>query len=147
MLQPSLARCYQRQCTTHFLSNSRVWTCHHDCRGRSSSRSNQHSSQLWHSAPRTHSGGSSQGTKRRADSDPRLDPSFDSKRARSGTSAKSAEANGHSSPNKHEADAGSAPDLQGTSSGNTTVFCVTTCWMTLELEPELDNLKQHRLLF
>ncbi|KAL0028695.1 hypothetical protein WJX79_000395 [Trebouxia sp. C0005] len=66
---------------------------------------------------RTHSGGNSQGTKRRPDSDARLDSTYDSKRARLGTSAKSAEANGHSSPGKHEADAGTAPDLQGTSSG------------------------------
>ncbi|KAL0019513.1 hypothetical protein WJX77_000684 [Trebouxia sp. C0004] len=86
-------------------------------KGKSSSRSIQYSSQLWQGAPRTHSGGSSQGTKRRADSDPRLDSSYDSKRARLGTSAKSAEANGHSSPGKHEADAGTAPDMQGTSSG------------------------------
>lgn len=113
------------------------------CRGKSSSRSNQYSSQLWQAAPRTHSGGSSQGTKRRADSDPRLDPSYDSKRARSGTSAKSGEANGHSSPGKHDADAGSAPDLQGTSSGNTTVFCVATDWIRLSLELILDRFKQH----
>jgi hypothetical protein len=105
--------------------------CYHDRRGKSSSRSSQYSSQLWQGAQRTHSGGSSQGIKRRADSDPRLDPSYDSKRARSGTSAKSAEANGHSSPGKHEADAGTAPDLQGTSSGNTTLFCVATYCMIL----------------
>ncbi|DBA74817.1 TPA: hypothetical protein ACH3X2_009276 [Trebouxia sp. C0005] len=86
-------------------------------KGKSSSRSNQYSSQLWQGAPRTHSGGNSQGTKRRPDSDARLDSTYDSKRARLGTSAKSAEANGHSSPGKHEADAGTAPDLQGTSSG------------------------------
>lgn len=112
-------------------------------RAKSSSRSNQHSSQLWQSAPRTHSGGSSQGTKRRSDSDPRLDPSYDSKRARSGTSAKSAEANGHSSSGKHEADAGTAPDLQGTSSGNRTVLCVATYWIGLDLELELNDFKQH----
>ncbi|DBA74753.1 TPA: hypothetical protein ACH3X2_009279 [Trebouxia sp. C0005] len=75
---------------------------------KSSSRSNQYSSQLWQGAPRTHSGGNSQGTKRRPDSDARLDSTYDSKRARLGTSAKSAEANGHSSPGKHEADAGTA---------------------------------------
>lgn len=86
-------------------------------KGKSSSRSNQYSSQLWQGASRTHSGGSSQGTKRRADSDPRLDPSHDSKRACLGPSVRSAETNGHSSPGKHEPEAGSAPDLQGTSSG------------------------------
>ncbi len=116
---------------------------YHDRRGKSSSRSNQYSAQLWQAAPRTHSGGSSQGTKRRADSEPRLDPSYDSKRPRSGTSAKSAEANGHSSPGKHEADAGNAPDLQGTSSGNTAVFCVAKYWIALDLELILDDFKQH----
>ncbi|KAL0028795.1 hypothetical protein WJX79_008323 [Trebouxia sp. C0005] len=51
-------------------------------KGKSSSRSNQYSSQLWQGAPRTHSGGNSQGTKRRPDSDARLDSTYDSKRAR-----------------------------------------------------------------
>ena len=77
----------------------------------------------WQGTQRAHSGSSSQGTKRRADSDS-IDLPYDSKRVRGGTASTSkasqqADANGHNSPAKLEADDGHAAgsDLHDASSG------------------------------
>lgn len=98
------------------------------CRGRSSSRGHQHNALAWQGAQRSHSGSSSQGTKRRADSDAALDPPYEAKRARVSTPPAprvhpQADANGHAGPAKPEADSGNAlgSDLLGSSSGNNRV--------------------------
>ena len=95
------------------------------CRGKSSSRGYQHTALAWQGAQRSHSGSSSQGTKRHADSDAALDPPYKAKRARvSNPPAPKlhprADANGRTGPAKSEADSGSAlgSDLLGSSSGN-----------------------------
>ena len=87
-------------------------------RSRSSTRGHQ---QQWQGTQRSPSGSSSQGTKRRADSDA-LDPPYESKRARIGTPSalrSQPDTNGQNGPTKAEADSGGVPgsDLHGSSSG------------------------------
>lgn len=89
-------------------------------RSRSSSRSHQ---QPWQGTQRSLSGSSSQGTKRRADSDA-LDPPYESKRARVSTppaprSQPQSDAGRQNGPAKAEADSGGIPgsDLHGSTSG------------------------------
>lgn len=86
---------------------------HH--RSRSTSRSHQQ----WQGAQRSHSGSSSQGTKRRADSDAMLDPPYESKRARVSTPSAprpQLDANRQKGPTQAEADAAglTGSELQGT---------------------------------
>lgn len=87
---------------------------------RSSTRSHQ---QQWQGTQRSHSGSSSQGTKRRADSDA-LDPPYESKRPRFSTqpaprSQPQSDASRQNGSAKAEADSGAIPgsDLHGSTSG------------------------------
>ncbi|KAL3135377.1 hypothetical protein ABBQ32_007564 [Trebouxia sp. C0010 RCD-2024] len=82
------------------------------------SRSTSRSHQQWQGAQRSHSGSSSQGTKRRADSDAMLDPPYESKRARVSTPSAprpQLDANRQKGPTQAEADAAglTGSELQG----------------------------------